>query len=80
MGDPFGAREQVRFELLLDFADDLWILSVAMAAVCVLALGNTVVCTVRGWKPPPLASRTLLIAMLSLLAVTEFYCRALSLE
>lgn len=73
MGIPHGPIDAVRTEVLFDLAGDFFIFSIAMFGVCVLAVALTSICIARSRPTPRLASWTLLIAVLSVLAWAEFW-------
>jgi hypothetical protein len=80
MGMPSGPAELVRTELLLDLAGDLFVFTLAIAGVCVLALALTGVSLARAGHPPRLALVTFFTTVLSVLAWAEFYGRGLALQ
>jgi hypothetical protein len=73
MGNPHGPTDTVRAELLFGLAEDLFIFSIAMFGVCLLAAVLTSVRVARARHPPRLALWTLLTAVPSVLAWAEFW-------
>jgi hypothetical protein len=73
MGSPYGPIEAVRTELLLGLADDLFIFTIAMFGVGLLAAALTSVRVGRARCPPRIALWTLVTAVLSVLAWSKLW-------
>lgn len=78
IGTPYGPPDLVRTELLLDLADDTFIFTLAMAALCLLAAVLTRPSAARVRDTSSLMLWTLLTTLLSVLAWVESCGRGLA--